>query len=312
MTSPRISVVMPCYNAASHLPATLDSLRAQTFPDWELITVDDGSTDETARLLSEAALCDPRIRLVRVPNGGPSRARNIGALELARAEIVAFLDADDLCVPTRLASLLAAFASKPGAAALYGRVSFFEADPARPSTVSAVRPGALTTEILLGENPVCTTSNLAVRRAALQTVGGFDARLAHHEDVELLLRLVAVGCRIEGLNETHIHYRTRPDGLSADLGAMRRGWRETLRSAAPHRPIDRRTARRAEAIHLRYLARRALRTGAAPMEAARLALAGLQLSPSAFFDMPRRGLFTLAGALAAPALPAALRRRLFA
>ncbi len=312
MTSPRISVVMPCYNAASHLGETLGSLRAQTLLDWELIAVDDGSTDETERLLSEAALRDPRIRTASVPNGGPSRARNIGALEFARADIVAFLDADDLCVPTRLASLLAVFASKPGAAALYGRVSFFEADPARPSTVSAIRPGALTTEILLGENPVCTTSNLAVRRAALEAVGGFDARLAHHEDVELLLRLVAAGCRIEGLNETHVHYRTRSDSLSADLSAMRQGWAETLRAAAFHGPIDRCTARRAEAIHLRYLARRALRTGAAPMEAVRLALAGLRLSPSAFFDMPRRGLLTLAGALAAPALPAALRRRLFA
>lgn len=312
MTTPRISVVMPCYNAARHLGATLQSLANQTLTDWELIAVDDGSTDETHRLLRDAALRDARVLPVQVANGGPSRARNLGALRLARAEIVAFLDADDLCVPTRLQTLASTFARATETTGLYGRVSFFDEDPTRSSAVSAVRRNPLTTEILLGENPVCTTSNLAVRRDALEAVGGFDERLVHHEDVELMLRLVARGGRIDGIDEVLVHYRTRSDGLSADLDAMRRGWHDTLGRAARNAPLSPRTARRAEAIHLRYLARRALRTGRAPMDAARLALAGLRLSPAAFFDMPRRGLLTLAGSLAAPLLPGALRRRLFA
>lgn len=312
MTTPRISVVMPCYNAAGHLRDAIDSLAQQTLPDWELVAIDDGSRDDTLPALSAAAARDPRIRVRRTDNGGPARARNLGALQMARAPLIAFLDADDLCAPARLETLVSRFAAAPGTAAFYGRVGFFRRDPTRPDTVSAIRPGPLGWSVLLGENPVCTTSNLAVRREALVAVGGFDPRLTHHEDVDLLLRLAASSARIEGIGEVLVHYRTRDDGLSADLDALRRGWRETLEIAKRRMPIDPRTARRAEAIHLRYLARRALRTGHAPGQAMGLALAGLRLSPPAFFDMPRRGLMTLAGALAAPLLPAGLRRRLFA
>lgn len=312
MTSPRISVVMPCFNAARHLRATLESLAAQTLADWELIAVDDGSTDATWAILAEAEARDPRIRAVRTPNGGPSRARNLGAIGLARADLLAFLDADDLCVPERLARLVETFDARPGTAGLYGRVGFFRTDPARPDAISAIRRTPLSASVLLGENPVCTTSNLALRLDAFRDVAGFDERLVHHEDVDLLLRLVAAGARIEGIDALQVRYRTSEAGLSADLDAMRRGWRETLERADSRAPLDRATRRRAEAIHLRYLARRALRTGHPAREARRLAVAGFGRSPVAFFDIPRRGALTLAGALAAPFLPRALRRRLFA
>lgn len=312
MPAPRISVVMPCYNAARHLPQTLASLTAQTCQDWELIAVDDGSSDATGEILAIAAAKDPRIRLWRVPNGGPSRARNIGALHHAGAEIVAFLDADDIAAPQRLERLLESFETRPDCTALYGRVSFFRTDPSRSDTVSAIHRGPLDTGVLLGENPVCTTSNLAVRRRALSAVAGFDETLVHHEDVDLLLRLVAAGAVIEGIDEILVDYRMCEGGLSADLEAMRRGWREVVGRAARRAEISPAALRRAEAIHLRYLARRALRTGQDTRLARRLSLAGLRLSPRAFFNIPRRGALTLGGALLAPLIPAALRRRLFA
>ncbi|MEO1275280.1 MAG: glycosyltransferase family 2 protein, partial [Pseudomonadota bacterium] len=94
MPTPAISVVMPCYNAAGTLQETLTSLQAQTLENWELIAVDDGSTDRTGDLLVGAADDEPRIRVLRLPNGGPSRARNVGVLGLARSPLIAFLDAD--------------------------------------------------------------------------------------------------------------------------------------------------------------------------------------------------------------------------
>lgn len=312
MSDPEISVVMPCYNAAPHLPATLASVQAQTWRRWELIIVDDGSTDETPAILAAAAEEDARIRVARVRNGGPSRARNLGALGLARGGIIAFLDADDLCRPHRLERLAQRFAARPDCAAFYGRVRFFRTDPDRPDTTSMIRRHPLDASVLLGENPVCTTSNLAIRRDVLRRIGGFDERLVHHEDVDLLLRLVAAEACIEGIDEVLVDYRTCDGGLSADLEAMRLGWQQTLEHAVKRAPIDRATGRRAEAIHLRYLARRALRMQSDPRLARRLALQGLRRSPRAFFDIPRRGALTLGGSLLAPLLPAGLRRRLFA
>ncbi|MEO1275981.1 MAG: glycosyltransferase, partial [Pseudomonadota bacterium] len=259
-----------------------------------------------------AADDEPRIRVLRLPNGGPSRARNVGVLGLARSPLIAFLDADDLCRPQRLARLVDHFANHPDCAAAYARVSFFRTHPDQPDTTSAVRRRPLDASVLLGENPVCTTSNLAMRRHVFSALGGFDEHLAHHEDVDLLLRLAASGGRIEGIDEVLVDYRMSENGLSADLDAMRAGWRSTLESFAAYAPIDRAIGRRAEAIHLRYLARRALRTQADPRLARRLALQGLRRSPAAFFDIPRRGALTLGGSLVAPLLPARLRHRLFA
>ena len=92
---PDISVVVPVFNAAPHLLATLRTVQQQTLSNWELIAVDDGSTDASASLVAELAQTDHRIRLVRQANAGVSIARNRG-VAACRAPLIAFLDADDL------------------------------------------------------------------------------------------------------------------------------------------------------------------------------------------------------------------------
>lgn len=100
---PLVSIITPVYNASRWLPETLASVRAQTFSDWEQILVDDGSTDNSREIAEEAARTDARFRLLRTPhNGGPSAARNYG-LDAARGRFIAFLDADDLWLPEKLA-----------------------------------------------------------------------------------------------------------------------------------------------------------------------------------------------------------------
>lgn len=108
MTSPRCSVILPTYNRIKTLPRAVASVLAQDEPDFELIIVDDASTDGTRDYL--ATLDDPRIRIVLMErNGGPSVARNAG-IAAAAAPALAFLDSDDVYRPTRLSRTLAVFA----------------------------------------------------------------------------------------------------------------------------------------------------------------------------------------------------------
>lgn len=302
---PKFSVIIPCYNAARTLPQTLASFAAQTEPDWEAILIDDGSTDATAGILHSAARRDPRIRVYRNPGKGPSAARNFGVRQ-AQAPLVAFCDADDRWHAAKLARMRDLFAD-PATDAAYARIAFFEG--ARSRTLSTVPPGPLTLNHLLGENPVCTMSNITLRRDVFLASGGLREDLVQNEDLEWLIRLVGAGSRIIGLPETLVQYRTSFAGLSADLDRMRAGRRAALDTA---RQFGHAPARRHEAIYLRYLARRALRTGAPVGQALRLTFAGLSQSPAGWFSDLRRGALTLFAVLSAPLLPAALRRRAFA
>lgn len=303
---PRFSIPIPAFNAAATLAQTLDSLRAQSCTDWEALVIDDGSTDQTRRIAVRFAAKDTRISLHVNPGKGPSAARNFGAAHAAGA-VLAFCDADDLWEPAKLAELAAAFDT--GAEALFGRIGFFNADPARLSTLSTVPAGPVTVPMLLGENPVCTMSNLAVRRDLFEVLGGFRADMVHNEDLEFLIRLVGEGYTLRGIDRLQVRYRASAGGLSADLDRMMSGRTEALNTARRYGVLP---DARAEAIHLRYLARRALRLDQPPRLARRLALKGVALAPRAFLLPARRGLATAGAALLAPCLPAALRRGLFA
>lgn len=302
---PAFSVIMPCFDAAATLPATLASITAQSDPDWELICIDDGSRDDTCAIAAAAALRDPRVRLLRNPRKGPSAARNHGALVAAQGDILAFCDADDLWTPGKLSALRAAFAAR-GVDGVFAQVAFFDADPAAPGAVSGPATAPLSAPMLMGENPVCTMSNMSLRRDAFARTGGFDEGMVHNEDLEWLIRLVAGGARVIGLNRVLVLYRASPGGLSADLASMRRGRDRALATA---RRLGFAPDAGAEAVHLRYLARRALRLDAGG--ALGLALAGMRESPRGFLRPMRRGGATLIGAALAPLLPRTLRRALF-
>ena len=110
--TPTVSVVIPVYNAEAHIRDCLDSIRAQTLPQWEAILIDDGSKDSSGRILDEAAERDPRFRVIHQENGGVSRARNAG-IEAATGKYLLFVDADDLVTPEYFAEMV-------GAAETYG------------------------------------------------------------------------------------------------------------------------------------------------------------------------------------------------
>ena len=307
--APEVTVVMPVYNAAATLDATIASILGQSFTAFELIAVDDGSSDDSlARLLAHAAQ-DERIRVVSRGNAGVSASRNLG-VELGKAPLVAFIDADDLWHPRKLASHVALHRDDPQVVASYARIAFVPETATSlgdARTTSSLCPNAPTLIDVLGENPVCTTSNLVMRRDWFLFSRGFDVRLSHAEDQEFIAQLISRGARIEGIDMVLTGYRFSPCGLSMDLSGMHAGWRIVAR-----RYLEGSTLDSLEALYCRYLARRVLRAGGHPLAALRYVVAGLRLDSASFMRERRRGVSTLLAVLIAPLIPAPLRLRLFA
>ncbi|MBR9842692.1 MAG: glycosyltransferase family 2 protein [Rhodobacteraceae bacterium] len=303
-----ISVVIPVYNAAETLPATISALQEQSFTNWEAILVEDGSTDNSWSVAETLAQKDSRLKLLRNPRKGPSAARNHGALTQANGEIIAFCDADDLWQRDKLRDV-ALYLSRGDVQAVFGQVGFFHQDPSHIETCSHVPQGDVTVPMLMGENAVCTLSNLSLRRDTFQSLGGFREDLVHNEDLEFLIHLVGAGHRLTGIHAPHVLYRLSHNGLSADLDKMRISRMAALKTAARlgYRPDP-----RAEAIYLRYLARRALRIGAPASTTRKLVVEGCRQNATAFLLPARRGVLIALAALLLPCLPQTTRQYLFA
>ena len=304
---PDFSVIIPCFNAAGTLGETLEALRAQTHRSWEAICVDDGSRDETREIVRDFARRDPRIFLVCNPGKGPSDARNYAARSLTNGGLIAFCDADDIWVPSKLADLIIAFKDTT-VDAVFGRIAFFRACKDDATVLSTVPRTDLSIRMLLGENPVCTMSNVTVRKDVFAASGGFDPTIVHNEDLEWLIRLVGKGARVVGLDRLQTFYRTSAGGLSSDLDAMRAGREHAIATAARYgvKPCG-----KSHAIHQRYLARRALRLGHGRLAPLRHTLKGLAHSPAGFSLPLRRGGLTLLAALSVTVLPRSAASFLF-
>jgi len=202
---------MPAYNSARYIAESMESVRAQTFQDWELVVVDDGSADETGEVVRRFADGDARVRCVRRPNGGQAAARNTGLRE-AKGELVAFLDADDLWLPEKLAAQIPLM-EETGVDLVYtdGYI-FSEEGDVSPEERFHVLPGeARGTEMFrtLFESNRIGTLSVLVKRAALDAVGLFDEDRAYQnsEDYDLWLRLARNGASFYGMTEKLMRYR---------------------------------------------------------------------------------------------------------
>ncbi|MEL7033624.1 MAG: glycosyltransferase family 2 protein [Pseudomonadota bacterium] len=294
--TPTVSIIMPAFNASATLAASVQSAQAQTLENWELIIIDDGSEDDTAEVALLLARSDPRICVLQRPNRGPSAARNAGA-SIARADILAFLDADDFWAPQRLAGMVKAFCILPKAGVLFSRTRFIDADTLKPGTLTPHFPYLGPTE-LMSENALCSTSNIVCRNDTFQATGGFTTGLNYAEDQDWLLR-VALDARwhIVGLDHEWFFYRSSGQSQSADLNAMRDGWLRMVGRACLEFPeIAPAAARRAYGPIHRQLARRALRM-AKPRLALNYLRLALQHDPMMLVRQPKRTGLTLAGSL---------------
>ena len=214
---PKISIVLPVRDAADTLPAALDSIRAQTLAEWELVIVDDGSTDETIRILSTMARTDDRIRVLSLGRVGIVAALRAGC-EAARGEFIARMDADDLMLPERLHRQAEFLQRHPHIGVVSCRVRY-GGDPAAQAGYAAhvdwinalLTPEDMAVRRFV-ESPVAHPS-VMFRRELLAQHGGYAAG-DFPEDYELWLRWMDAGVGFGKVNMELLVWNDRPDRLS--------------------------------------------------------------------------------------------------
>jgi len=215
MPEPAVSILMPCHNAASFLREAADSVVHQSRSDWELIAVDDGSTDDTGAILDEYGR-DPRVRVLRCEHAGI-----VGALQAAagaaRAPVLARMDADDISLPERIERQLAYLDAHPDVALCGTRVEMIGTELGegriryRDWLNAIVTPEDAWREAFI-ECPVAHPS-FCMRRDAFEAVGGYrDAGWA--EDYDLVLRLLEAGHSVSNVPEVLLHWRESGQRLS--------------------------------------------------------------------------------------------------
>jgi len=202
---------MPAFNAERYITESIRSVLEQTFADWELVVVDDGSTDHTADVVRNVAASDARITYVSQKNCGQGAARNTGVRETS-GTFVAFLDADDLWLPQKLERQLTVMKDTDVDLVYCDGYVFYDDGTPERSDFFAIVPGrtdgATMFPLLFAYNRIAALSVVA-RRDALDRVGLFDEnrRLQNCEDYELWLRLAREGSTFYGMTDKLIRYR---------------------------------------------------------------------------------------------------------
>jgi glycosyltransferase involved in cell wall biosynthesis len=229
---PLVSVVIPAYRVSQFIAATLDSVLAQTFKEYEIIVVNDGSPDgpELEKALEPY---HDRIVYLRQENQGPSGARNTGILA-ARGKYVALLDADDFWAPEHLAAQFALLESDRSINMIYADARIIGDVPEAGKTVMQLCPsaGEVTFERLVTRECTIHLCVSVCRREALLRGGLFDPAFRRAEDIDLWLRIARQPGRIAYQRRVLGCYRRRPSSLSSDEASMLEGFLAVLAKAA--------------------------------------------------------------------------------
>jgi glycosyltransferase involved in cell wall biosynthesis len=216
---PRVSVVLPVFNGAATIGQTLSSLSDQTFGDFEIVVVDDGSNDDTPQFLQRHVESDARIVVIRTPNRGLVEALNTG-LDAAQGEFVARMDADDICHPERLAKQVAYLDRTPKAVVVGSQVLVIDAQgvpvPRQPSLGShKMKDRCKGFSYFPLAPPTVAHPSAMIRRSSLEEVGRYRRFFAMgSEDRDLWWRLMSVG-EIHRIPERLVRYRVHGGNLTA-------------------------------------------------------------------------------------------------
>jgi len=308
--SPEISVVVPAYNVRDYIADALLSLESQTFENFEVLVVNDGSTDDTAEVVKPFIQRDGRFRLLHKPNGGLSSARNFG-IRHAQGKYIALLDGDDTYAPTKLATHVAVLEKFPDVGVVYS-ASRIMRDDGRLTWMSLSGKPIKSDPLLalLCKNFVGHGSNAVFRREIVDQVGEFDEALRSFEDVDFWLR-VAANKHWSFYREKSAlsYYRVRPSGLSFNVAQMQR-CNEQVLSAAYHRTpeVVKPMLLTAHAYMYRYLARLSLQGGS--LLTARKFIDQAWECDRSIFCRDIRSLLTLISVLLAPLAKLAIGRSL--
>jgi glycosyltransferase involved in cell wall biosynthesis len=204
---------MPVYNAEPYLALAVESILGQSYVDFELILLDDGSTDGSAAIMDRYARTDSRVRVIRAPHRGFVAALNDG-LERARGRFIARMDADDIALPDRLSAQVEALQARPRLAVLGSHVE--EIDQAgKPLglSLSPVGPRAVA-QVAESSSPVPHPAVL-MRREPVESVGGYRPEIDPAQDYDLWLRILDAGFEIDNVPRVLLRYRMHPSSVSS-------------------------------------------------------------------------------------------------
>jgi glycosyltransferase involved in cell wall biosynthesis len=318
---PKVSVIIPIYNAEQYISETIRSVLDQTFQDFELLAVDDGSPDKSVEVCQQ--FTDPRIKIIRQANRGLSGARNTG-IRHAEGEYIAFLDADDIWRPQKLEKHVEHLESRPLVGISFSYSAFINEFGAltglcqKPKKLKDITPS-----YILCRNPVGNGSAAMIRRAVFEQIKYpndihgvedyyyFDENFRQAEDVDFWMRVaVTTNWQLEGIPEVLTLYRINSGGLSANALQQLEGLEKVIQKTQSYAPeVIAQYGHTARAYYLRYTARRAvtLRDGAMAVKMLHRALAS---DWRIFLEEPGRTLMTSVAAYLLWLLPYPLYNRL--
>ena len=237
---PAVSIIMPAFNVAPYVAAAIRSALVQTYTDFELIVVDDGSKDNTAEIVKSMMREDDRIRMVQQPNRGLAGARNT-ALRAARGDMLALLDSDDMWEPEFLASQIAILDARPDVDIVTGNGWYLDGSRHgqlfRPNPDP--RPEPVLGSIIGDERSIFIMS--VMRRRVYTAIGAFDEDMRSNEDYDFWLRAAVAGFTFARNDRPLGYYRVRTDSLSASNVRMLRGILHVYRKLGPkiaNRPAE--------------------------------------------------------------------------
>lgn len=315
--TPRVSVVIPLYQTERFIKAALDSVLAQTFRDFEVIVVDDGSHDRGPMIAASTG--DPRVHVVQQENRGLAGARNTG-IRNAGAEIIALLDADDIWDKEKLERHVTHLDAALDVDVSFSASRLIDEEGRDVGLVQSPLDRSLPDHDFFCRNPVGNGSAPVLRKRALDRIAfldaergrtcWFDESFRQSEDIECWMRLKAAGCKFGYVDSPLTLYRVNSGGLSANLASQLATWRRFRDKVATYAPdLVQRYGKRAEGYQLRYLARRAVRS-ADREQALGLILSAIRLHPRTLVEEPVRTCSTLAAAIAKRFLPGSFFSRL--
>jgi glycosyltransferase involved in cell wall biosynthesis len=309
----QVSVIIPLYGVEKYVSATVQSVLAQTYENFELILVDDGSPDRSVEICSR--FTDPRVKILRQENQGPAAARNLG-IRHAKGDYVALLDGDDLWLPEKLLKHVEHLESNPEVGVSFCRSALIDEAGEPLGIYQLSKLEDITLLDLLCRTPIGNGSVPVMRRElfdAIQFDSPFesdisyfnpDRRLHPSEDVECWVRIaLTTEWQIAGIPEALTLYRVNSDGCSAKLLKKLNSWEQMLEQVHTYAAKQIAPCKAAAmSYQYRHLARRAvtLRGGLIALE---LGLRAIGTYPKILIEQPRRTLLTLAAAALVQLLP---------
>lgn len=228
-----VSIIIPIYNAERFITDTIDSVINQSFHDWELLLINDGSTDQSLKIINEIATNEQRIKIISQENSGVSIARNTG-IKYAKGEIIAFLDADDFWKPSHLKNRIALFDKNSDVVWLFGSIELIDENSnSLNRIISGTDDDILNSLLKWDGNTITTPSTICLKKECLHSIS-FDENLSTAADQDFAIQLAS---KHNGkyLEEATVLYRVLPNSMSRNIEVMEKDHILVFKKAADNK-----------------------------------------------------------------------------